>query len=201
MIFKENCSLWFLALALPRKGSKNRKTTNIWHSRSSVSGHLTAGNFLNSTVFLFPLPNFSLLSYRWAAAVSRPSLLPACGGCVTSQLSTGGKLHSHSSLSGFLSCSSHNILDLDHVTFILNSVLTVHAIKDNMPCHNLLLICLLLSRSSHSTVALPKRCPSTAWIPAVLSAFTPRTRRSLSLSVLLLLRWLFTPSAHHLTQI
>lgn len=53
MIFKGNCSFCFLALALPRKGSKNRKTANIWHSHSSVSGHLTAGDFLNSTVIYF----------------------------------------------------------------------------------------------------------------------------------------------------
>lgn len=42
---------------------------------------------------------------------------------------------SHSSLSGFLISLSQIILDMDHVTFMLNSVLTVQTIKDNMSCH------------------------------------------------------------------
>ncbi|KAM6942039.1 cysteine protease atg4da isoform 2-T2 [Lycodopsis pacificus] len=45
------------------------------------------------------------------------------------------------------------------------------------------------SHWSRSTVALPRRCPSTAWIRAAPSAFMPRTRRTLSLCVLLLV-WL-----------
>lgn len=100
---------------------------------------------------------------------------------------------SHSSLSGFLSLFLRSYWH--HVTFMLNSVLTVHAIKDHMSCHEPLLynLCLLLSRSSHSTVAPPKRCPSTAWIPAAPSAFTPRTRRTLSLFVLLSVRWVLHP--------
>lgn len=46
-------------------------------------------------------------------------------------------------------------------------------------CHN------STSLWSHSTVALLKRCPSVEWTPAVPSAFTPTTRRNLSLCVLL----------------
>nr|XP_033938225.1 cysteine protease ATG4D isoform X2 [Pseudochaenichthys georgianus] len=44
------------------------------------------------------------------------------------------------------------------------------------------------SHWSRSTVALLRRCPSTAWIPAVPSAFMPRTRRTLRLYVLLSVR-------------
>lgn len=44
-----------------------------------------------------------------------------------------------------------------------------------------------VSLFSHSTVALLKRCPSAAWTPAAPSAFTQRTRRTLSLFVLPLL--------------
>lgn len=73
--------------------------------------------------------------------------------------------------------------------------------KDNMPAYLSLTFllygpCLLLPPCSHSTVVLLKRCPSTAWIPAAPSVSTPRTRRTLSLCVLLLARWVFTASCN-----
>lgn len=72
-------------------------------------------------------------------------------------------------------------------TFSFSCVSTAQTIKDK---NNMSFIftdfTVPLSLSSPSTVVLPRRCLSAAWIPAVLSAFMPRTRRILRLCVLLL---------------
>lgn len=98
-------------------------------------------------------------------------------------------------------CSSDHIGLWSRDVFMLNPVLSVQTFIDNMSRHWLLLIFYSLTpvSASRSTAALPKRCPSTAWIPAAPSAFTPRTRRILSLCVLLLVWWVCTPLAYYLT--
>lgn len=50
-----------------------------------------------------------------------------------------------------------------------------------------------LSFLSHSTVTLQKRCPSIAWIQAAPLGFMPKAKRTLSLYVLLLVRWVIIP--------
>lgn len=98
-------------------------------------------------------------------------------------------------------CSSDHIGLWSRDVFVLNTILSVQTFVDSVSCHWLLLIFYSITTvsASRSTVALPKRCPSTAWIPAVPSAFTPITRRISSLCVLLLVWWVFTPLAYYLT--
>lgn len=144
-------------------------------------------------LYFIPVFWFLFLSDRWAAAVSGPSLLPDHGGCHSGQLLTRGRFHYPSAC--FLSdriellgpCDFHAQSCFDCTgrwRWRISSWIGLDLFIDP---------CLLRSLPSHSTVARPRRCPSPGWIPAAPSAFTPRTRRTLSLCVLLSVWWVCPP--------